>query len=249
MMFRILTQNLNYYIDRHGAWDARRDMLVELLNRWQPDLAAFQAVRRDLSQYDGLDQAAQLARQAGYAFTCFQPADSEIGGLEAGSALISRLPIQDVDFLRLTNIGGIEDTSRRVLLSGRVDSGAGSLHVFNAHFSWVAEQLQNNIDEALPFITAVQEPAVLVGDLNAPAGQGLLYLFEEAGWVDAWKALHPAQPGFTFEAGRPSIRIDYAWLNPFLAARLQAVDLVADQTGPHGEHVSDHYGLMVTLDL
>ena len=82
-----------------------------------------------------------------------------------------------------------------------------------------------------------------------PAGQDQLYLFEEAGWVDAWKALHPANPGYTYEAGNPTIRIDYAWLNPFLANRLETIEIVADRAGADGEHVSDHYGLLVTLDL
>lgn len=248
-MIRILSLNLNYYIEKHGAWEDRAQLVLDAVREHRPDIAAFQAVRRDQSRFDGLDQAAQIARRLDYPHTCFQPADTEIAGKESGSAFISQLPIHDVDFLRLTNIGGIEDTNRRVLLSARFDLPGGPLHVFNAHFSWVAEQLRNNVDEALPYITAVQEPAILVGDLNAPAGQDQLYLFEEAGWVDAWKALRPDDPGYTFEAGQPSIRIDYAWLNPFLANRLEDIRIVANQTGPNGSHVSDHAGLLVTLDL
>jgi endonuclease/exonuclease/phosphatase family metal-dependent hydrolase len=163
---------------------------------------------------------------------------------------VAQLPIRQVDFLRLTNLSGIEDTNRRVLLSARFDTPAVALHVFNAHFSWVTDQLRNNVVEALPFMSAVQAPAILVGDLNAPAGQeDQLYLFEEAGWVDAWKALRPEDPGYTFEAGQPTIRIDYAWLNPFLANRLQDICIVADRPGLNGAHVSDHAGLLVTLDL
>jgi hypothetical protein len=49
----------------------------------------------------------------------------------------------------------------------------------------------------------------LAGDLNAPAGEDRPDALRDAGWTDVWAALHPGQPGYTFESDAPSIRIDY----------------------------------------
>lgn len=250
-MLKVMTLNVGGYSDKHGAWGVRRGLIHSALTAAQPDVAAFQAVTCDERQAGGVDQAAQLvAGEAGQAYhhVYFQPAAAS-EGQESGVAFISQIPFGARDSLRLSLRPGLEDANRRVMATVRLDLPSGPLHLFNAHFSWVKEQLEDNINEALPWITAVQAPALLVGDLNAPAREGLLYLLSEAGWVDAWQALRGDQPGHTFEAGQPTIRIDYAWANPFLVQHLRSIDIVADQPGPSGEYVSDHYGLLVGLDL
>jgi endonuclease/exonuclease/phosphatase family metal-dependent hydrolase len=150
-----------------------------------------------------------------------------------------------VEALKLSRRPDGEDPFERVLLSACFELPSGPLHIFNAHFSWVKEQLEDNLAEALPFIQRPNNPAMLMGDFNAPAGQGLLYLLGEAGWVDAWKELHPGEPGPTFEAGQPTLRIDYMWSNAHLAPYIRDISILG--AGPH--HLSDHLGLISTLDF
>jgi endonuclease/exonuclease/phosphatase family metal-dependent hydrolase len=251
-MLKVMTLNVGGYGDKHGTWKVRRGLIQAAMAAAQPDVVALQAVACDQGQSGGVDQAAQLAEGSpdlAYPHVYFQPGAAAVDGRESGNAFLSRLPFASQDSLRLSLRPGLQDTTRRVLLMASFDLPAGPLHVFNAHFSWVHEQLEDNITEALPWINEIQSPALLVGDLNAPAGEGLLYLLSEAGWVDAWEALRGDQPGYTFEAGQPSIRIDYAWANPFLVDRLRSIEVICDQAGPSGEHVSDHYGLLVGLDF
>lgn len=71
-----------------------------------------------------------------------------------------------------------------------------------------------------------------------------LALLVEAGYVDAFRALHPDDPGYTFKTFDPYARLDYIWLSPSLARHLRACEHL-----PPAEAVSasDHAPLWVDL--
>ncbi|MEA2538390.1 MAG: hypothetical protein QOF11_2624 [Chloroflexota bacterium] len=95
----------------------------------------------------------------------------------------------------------------------------------------------------------------------------------EAGFVDAHRALHPTEPGFTMPAIAPSVRLDYALIGPGLVDTLRAcaplsvVDPAAPgapgSAGPSGSGssesdfvlsmalplASDHLPLVTVLDV
>ncbi|MFM8322272.1 MAG: endonuclease/exonuclease/phosphatase family protein [Chloroflexota bacterium] len=245
-MLTVLSLNINQYVDRHGAWEQRSRAIVDVLRQARPDIVALQAVQKDAGRDGGVDQAMQLARLSGeYPHVVFQPAETRPAALETGVALLSRLPIERVEPLKLSLRPGLEDTQPRVALLARFARPGGVLNLINIHFSWVEAQLQDNLAEALPFVRQIEGPGLLIGDFNAPAGQGRLYLLEEAGWVDAWTRLCGAQDGFTYPSSSPNLRIDYAWANPQLALALRRIQVVGD--GP--PELSDHLGLLLSLDI
>ncbi len=249
-MLKVLTLNLNGYVEKHGPWSQRCHLISDVIRTASPDILAFQAVRRDPAHHDGQNQAAALVDGLdGYTQILFQPAMEHPDGSETGMAIISRLPASEVEEHKLSLIPVMEDDSQRVVLKARFDLPGGPFYLFNAHFSWVEEQLKDNVADTRSFMSPVTGPALLVGDLNAPAGKGLLEPFRQAGWVDAWEKLRGSEQGYTFEAGNPSMRIDYAWANPALAPRLGSIDVVGDRRGPAGEHMSDHLGLLVSLNF
>lgn len=247
-MIIVDTLNINYYVDKHGAWEMRKELICQALERTNADIIALQAVRAEPGVAKGKDQAAQFSRMLPvYQEVYFGPAERFQNGSVHGSAILSRLPITVRDSLPLNRQTGLEDTNQRAILYARFDLPGGPLHLFNAHFSWVREQAQENLEQALPFIDAVQGPALLVGDFNIPSDSDLLARLRESGWTDAWEKLHPGQDGFTFEADHPSMRIDYAWANADLAPRVQAIEIIRHDTGKI--RLSDHLGLKVDLDL
>ncbi|MBE7462085.1 MAG: endonuclease/exonuclease/phosphatase family protein [Planctomycetes bacterium] len=67
-----------------------------------------------------------------------------------------------------------------------------------------------------------------------------------AGWVDAYRRLHPKDPGFTIPSDALGARIDYAWLSRKLADRLVACDVLS---GPREARASDHCALRLDFDL
>jgi exodeoxyribonuclease-3 len=103
--------------------------------------------------------------------------------------------------------------------------------------------------------TLVEQPHALVGDFNSlhPTDETNLPLYLstaaeegeenlsaealprqaiplvlEAGYSDCYRALHPAEPGYTYAAPNPSLRLDYIFASSALAGRLRACDRVTD---------------------
>jgi endonuclease/exonuclease/phosphatase family metal-dependent hydrolase len=184
-----------------------------------------------------------------YSTLLFLPAMEFEDGSLGGSAILARAPVSAVDHLALTLLPDLEDNQQRAVLHARFDLPGGSLHIFNAHFSWVAEQARLNIEETLPYLERFEGQAILVGDLNTPSGSSLLRRFSEAGWRDIWAALRPDEDGYTFESGDPSLRIDYAWANPLLQSQVRDIEIVANILGTSSARPSDHYGLLVSLAI
>ena len=242
-MLRLLTLNLNQYGDKHGAWTARKPLIEQALANVSPDIVAFQAVRGEAGIAHGEDQAYQLCAPT-YPYITFMPT-IERGSVREGLALAARLPVAEVRQVPLAFVPNVEDSSPRALLLARIDA-ARPLYLVNAHFSWVPTYCRRNAQEAALFLQALPGPAVMVGDLNARPDSEAAAILRAAGLVDAWAALHPDDPGFTFEADAPSQRIDYAWLNTAAAGTLTEIEQVSAPPGA-GVRLSDHLGLAVTL--
>ncbi len=61
-----------------------------------------------------------------------------------------------------------------------------------------------------------------------PVPRQAIPLVLKAGYTDCYRALHPAEPGYTYAAPTPSLRLDYLFASPSLAGRLLACDRVTD---------------------
>lgn len=247
LMLKILTLNIQYYEEKHGSWPSRKEVIAELIRENEPEIVVLQAVAKDPEREDGKDQALQLCELLpDYKYVYFQSADPDSGAKEKGSAFISSIPFADTQYMKLS-FAHTEDNTRRVLLGARFELSSGDLYLFNGHFSWVYDQAKFNFKEAFPYINDVNGYALLTGDLNIKPGSDLFLPLKEAGWMDAWKEIHPDKPGYTYESDFPSIRIDYAWINPALKNAVKDVKVVQKERG--NIRLSDHLALMVTLDL
>lgn len=116
----------------------------------------------------------------------------------------------------------------------------------------------------------VDDNTLLVGDLNSvasgdepriramPLWLRLLLRFDggirtdvqdrlaAAGWVDAFRHLHPDEPGYTLPALAPQVRLDYALVPPALLPLVRACAPAEDT--PLVGRASDHLPLVVDLD-
>lgn len=249
-MLKVMTLNLFLYEDEFGAWPQRRDLIRREIERRDPDIIAFQAVRRAPEVAEGRDPATQLSEMLpAYRFPSFQAAVQKEGGAEEGLAFLSKIPSTQQDYLNLTLIPGLEDTTRRILFHARFDLSEEPFQLFNGYFSWVDEQARRNVAESLPVMRSFTGPALLVGDLNTPASSDVFEPWRENGWRDVWAKLRPEQPGLTFPADDPEIRIDYVWANAVAVPEVREIQMIANQTGSDGVRPSNHFGLLVSLDL
>ena len=244
-MFRVLTLNLNYRVERHGPWSARRELILTEIRRTQPHVIALQAVAQSAP---GDNQAEELARAVpGYVYVWFEPVLTLSDGTAKGMAFVGRVPFERRGVCPLSHRDDIDDRDPRRVLRVHCAAGGG-LDIYNAHLSWVPEQAESNLREALPFVNASRAPALLLGDFNQPPGSAIQESLRRAGWADAWPWLRGAEVGATFEAGAPTSRIEYAYANAQLVGRLSAIDRIGvDYRTP--PRLSDHLGLLVTLTL
>ncbi len=249
-MLNVMTLNLNYNVAKHGPWPARREIILAAIEAAQPDMLALQAVEQEPLVEQGRDQAAQLAaRLPGYRHMHYQAAMNTSTGGTQGSALLARIPMAEMQSLPLTLVPNPEDPNRRVLLAARFDLPSGPLYLIDAHFSWVADAARLNVQETVPFVNGLAGRGLLVGDLNNPPSSGILQPFIDMGWTDIWAELHPGKAGPTFESNDPTLRIDYAWTNRRLEPQVRGIHIIANQPDASGHRASDHFGLLVTLDL
>ncbi len=72
------------------------------------------------------------------------------------------------------------------------------------------------------------------------APRGGFTLLGKAGYVDCFRALHPAEPGFTWPAAMPAGRIDYIFASPTLAGRLARSEVLTGCCKVGGADASDH---------
>lgn len=67
----------------------------------------------------------------------------------------------------------------------------------------------------------------------------------DGGYIDAYRSLHPAGPGFTFPTWDPHVRLDYLFLPSRYAAKLASCEIM---DVPGAREASDHLPLLSVLD-
>jgi endonuclease/exonuclease/phosphatase family metal-dependent hydrolase len=250
-----------------GGLEARLAIVVAELRRLRPDVIALQEA--SIGSRRG-DVARRLARELGFYVAHASTTERVFGpsilsrlavrliDFSEGPAVLSRWPIVSQDVVELARCSRPLDT--RVLLRVDLDAPGGRVRVYSTHTSGQACQLRHIERVARERRTML--PSILMGDFNASEHvPALASMRRHAGFVDAFRAANPHEPGFT-DLQRPgaatptvSQRYDYIFVVPgartggsVLASR---VVLNAPRRYADGSVLwpSDHYGVLAVLDL
>jgi exodeoxyribonuclease-3 len=241
---RLLSYNI-----RHGG-RGRARLIADVIGRAAPDIVILQeATRADVVA----DLGARLSMRA-------VSADGQSRGF------LSRIPIAHHAWHR-------PRISRHAFLEiqpADVDIRVFGLHLSAVHSAWTERRRTLELRALLRGIAAHQHGFhVLVGDFNTLAPGELLDVGQlparlralvwlsggsirwrtirrvlDAGYLDAFRTLHPDAPGLTFPVWNPHVRLDYLFLPSNRRAALVASDVVSD--GPVAE-ASDHLPLLTEL--
>lgn len=184
------------------------------------------------------------------------------GNCAAHIACLSRAPIVSVENHRHPALA-------KTLLEITIAWQDSPLHLFAAHLASRHEPPEP-VDE-IPILLDLMAPRtgrphLLVGDFNAlrpgdpvgtpppgviPRGEAVagaprpvLGRLLGAGYVDCYRVRRPRAAGYTYPAAAPWLRLDYAFADPTLAARLTGCDRVA---GAAATRASDHLPLWATF--
>jgi endonuclease/exonuclease/phosphatase family metal-dependent hydrolase len=244
-------------------------LLKESLRALAPDLVALQEVREIPGQLP--NQAEDLAKSLGYGFV-FEPAVAFGGGHE-GLAVLSRHPIGGHMAIELPHA---QPAERRILLSARIDTDAGSLWVNTTHLNYRLQHGRQREDQVRAVDAALVRRGsgvvqLLMGDFNArPDSDEIRYLCgqhtlenKRAVYQDAWACLHPGQPqGFTWASANTYARrlrflgldrrLDYIFVTPERrdgAGTIHSCEIVLDRPNEAGVFASDHFGLLAEVQI
>jgi endonuclease/exonuclease/phosphatase family metal-dependent hydrolase len=235
------------------TWDGARvdlDLTLATLRRLDADVVALQEVDRDLPRSGGVDQARVLAEALGMSFRFapallgtpgqhrgWRPVDAGVddpGGPAYGIALLSRLPLGQVETVRLPRRG---DEEPRVAHVAEVTVGGGSVIVTGTHLSFVPRSGIAQLRALLRRLGGRGGRRLLLGDLNL--GWPLVRVVALPGW-------RPLVRGGTFRnrppgSHRPRVQLDHVLAAGRGAPAARRARVVS---GP----ASDHLAVRVELD-
>lgn len=244
-MFRLLTYNI-----LHGG-HGRVDALAAVINSCAPDLVLLQEAT-DPSIVEKLAAATGMAE--GRAF-----AKQSLGYL-------SRRPVAFSEWIR-------PRVSRHAFIDV-VPAGEQvrvfGVHLSAVHAAWTERRRVMELRALLRSVARHQEGFhVLAGDFNTIApGERLdlqrlplrlrpfvwltggrirwrtIQTVLDAGYVDAFRATHPDEPGATLPTPNPYIRLDYVFVPQQYAGRVLACDVVRR---PEAGSASDHFPVVADL--
>jgi len=137
----------------------------------------------------------------------------------------------------------------------RAQTSLGAVIFASTHLSFGDDQNEIRIAQlaaaraGLDDMREAGEPATLAGDFNDRPGSEVIAAAVAAGYLDTWDVVHPTEPGLTFPASAPSLRIDYVLLSPS-TSEVEPVDAAVFLDQPLGATLpSDHLGVHVDLEL
>ncbi|HEY8496138.1 MAG TPA: endonuclease/exonuclease/phosphatase family protein [Limnochordales bacterium] len=237
---RLATYNIHWGLGADGVHDLERTAAV--LKAIDADIVLLNEVDVNWRRSGNADQAAYLAAAAGYPYVYFGPAlrTWASGGLGVslyGNALLSRFPLQDARTVRLPVGPGREP---RAAVAAEVELKGATVTVLGTHLGLSRSDRLAQTARLVELAAARNGPVVLMGDFNAQPGAPEIRHLLAAGLVDASELAGDPGPGPTFPAANPRARIDYVFVSPDLAGRVEAA-------GPWPADASDHLPVVVDL--
>jgi endonuclease/exonuclease/phosphatase family metal-dependent hydrolase len=226
------------------------DLTLAGLRALDADLVALQEVDRHLPRSGGVDQAGRLAAALGmswrYAPALYgapdargglrpaAPGEPDPGGAAYGVALLSRLPLAQVETVALPRAGRDEP---RVGLVATAELAGRPLTVAATHLSYLPGRNVGQLRTLQRHLAGRPAPRLLLGDLN------MWWSLVLAASLPGWR---PLVRGATFPnrppgRWRPSVQLDHV-LRAGGALRRRGARVVA---GP----ASDHRAVVVELEL
>ena len=260
-MLRVLTLNI---WNLAGDWRARRQAIVAVVHRHEPDVVCLQEVVEN----ERGNQALWLAEALG-GWAWAYAGEPVAGGPDLfGNAVLSRSPVDETASIRLPHQRDDSEV-QRVVLHART----GGVDVFSTHLSWQlhdAALRERQVVALVRFLGERTDPdapvgPIVAGDFNAePDATAVRYLCGLAAidgastyLQDAWRLAGDGGPGLTWDNANPHAardqepdrRLDYVFSGlhtPDGGGRPLECRVVGD-TPVDGVWPSDHYGVLAVL--
>lgn len=231
----------NIWHDAGGQWPRRLELLTATLRAANADVVALQEVLEDSRK--GLpNQADTIAAALGYPEVHFVAVEPEGAPKRYGNAILTRLPVIEVDRHKLEPLNDY-----RTAIRVRVRTETGPVDIVGTHLAWKPDQgpvRAQQLADLLAWLPQDGVPLVVMGDFNAPLDDsGLAAMgpprFESALPAGAAETtLNPAR-------GHDPRVIDHIFVEREHFAVMGA-EVIGDRP-VDGEYPSDHFGVVARI--
>jgi endonuclease/exonuclease/phosphatase family metal-dependent hydrolase len=242
-MARILTYNVHRWLgtDRQIA----PGRITDVIGLCEPDIVALQEVRVGRTRPGSVDQAAEVAARLGMDLH-FQPT-IRVFGEQFGIAILTHHNSRVVRSDRLPSLSPGPGLEKRSALWVSVEIDGRELQVVNAHLSLRSRERLTQAGALLgpdwlghPRCT---DPAVLLGDFNAPPHSRSYRLFASR-MRDVQLSNPNGEPQATFHTRAPVLRLDHV----FVSRSVEVVAAAPVRT-PLARVASDHFPLLAEIRI
>ncbi len=251
---RVISLNMLHGFPSFDALPRRIERIAAEITRRQADIVLMQEVPWTLKTKNAARKLAELTGM-NYAYIRANGNRWAIG-FEEGEAILSRYPIRATDFKELLPRAGVFE--HRIVLRATLDTSMGDIDVYTTHLTNGDPQINQQQAAALSAYTRGTNLGILAGDFNAEPQSSQIESLQSQ-WVDAFASSMGTQAlntccidDLTVRDQQVHKRIDYLFLSPTLAKPNHLeIQLVFDQPYPLDKGwlwVSDHFGLMVTME-
>jgi len=203
---KVLTFNLRHNND---YWDERKPLVIELIQKLQPEIIGFQEVWMSIQQAHQILEAVD-----GKPYEIFVTAKQAHHGIE-GIAIASRLPATNFESL---NLPGGERVAQRVSITlDGTQLCFVNTHLHNEPEDSEVERLPQ-MQAIMAWLDEVTMPIIMTGDMNTIPESETIQL-AKVRFASAYEQVHDHEPDYTFPAPLaentfPSYRtIDYIFIS------------------------------------
>ena len=223
--FRLMTYNVHQGFDDGNV--PSLDAIADTIRAETPDVVLLQEVGRGWMITEQHDVLTYLAERLGMQYV-FGP---EIGDAY-GNAVLSKLPVTEVDYLHYERQSRLRYQPRGAIFFRVADILVIATHL--DHNADATDVRQGQMHSILAKWN-LRAPAIVAGDLNALPGSAELSLLQQSGFRDLAQADGADQA--TSPASNPHNRLDYVW----------GVGVSGTQAHTVASTASDHRPLVMTI--
>jgi endonuclease/exonuclease/phosphatase family metal-dependent hydrolase len=240
---------LSYNVERGGA--GREEALLSVIGACHPDIVVFQeatrpAVIEKLAQRSGMMISAALPKLSLGFMSRIPIAHYEWHRPRVSRHAFLEIVPEGMSFrvfgVHLSAVFAAWTESRRVFeLRAMLNSIKRHQHGFHAlvgDFNTVAP------GELLDFKSLPQKVRATVWLSGGSIRWRTIQIVKDAAYADAFRALHPADPGLTLPASKPQVRLDYLFVPAAHLERVVSCDVIRTETAAKA---SDHLPLLSEL--
>lgn len=215
------------------------DGVVKVLKLLKPDVVLFQEVDSMTKRCQGVDQAKELARRAGYPYYKFFRQKAYQGGAY-GAGILSRYKMENITNHPLQKVfDGYTMTGSNIMGSIEIEVEGKRIRMVTTHLSAKATERPLQFPGMLKILTSSNLPTIVGGDFNSKPGSEIIKALDDAGLQRTTK--DPTK--LTIPSTTPTSQIDYIAFYPKTAFRVISHAVIT------GTQASDHLPIVTVLSI